>query len=242
MLKEPRIVASIIISAIVLVIGLALNSTFQKYVYRNRELSVTGSAKQVIISDLAKINLYVEAFAPTDAAAYTNNEAQMKQLLAELKRVGVADSSLSPTQKDIFPVFQTNSEGVQTQVLLGYTARRGVSISSRDVKQVQNVAATIQDLVRQGLRVSVSSPEYYYTQLGKVKVDIQSAAAADARERAKRIAEASGASLGSITSARMGVIQITPRNSVQVEDYGTNDVTTIEKEVTAVVSASFVLE
>jgi hypothetical protein len=37
----------------------------------------------------------------------------------------------------------------------------------------------------------------------------------------------------------MGVLQITPKNSNVISDYGMNDVTSIEKEITAVVSASF---
>jgi uncharacterized protein len=35
------------------------------------------------------------------------------------------------------------------------------------------------------------------------------------------------------------VLQITPKNSNQVSDYGMNDVSSIEKEITAVVNASF---
>ena len=43
-------------------------------------------------------------------------------------------------------------------------------------------------------------------------------------------------------SARMGVIQITPRLSNQISDYGVNDLSSIEKEITAVVNASFEIE
>jgi hypothetical protein len=40
----------------------------------------------------------------------------------------------------------------------------------------------------------------------------------------------------------MGVIQITPFNSTMVTDYGINDVSSIDKEITAVVSASFEID
>jgi hypothetical protein len=43
-------------------------------------------------------------------------------------------------------------------------------------------------------------------------------------------------------NARMGVLQITPINSNMVSDYGMNDVSSIQKEVTAVVNASFEIE
>jgi hypothetical protein len=60
--------------------------------------------------------------------------------------------------------------------------------------------------------------------------------------RAKKIAEATGSKLGPIRDARMGVLQITPKNSTEISDYGMNDVGSIEKEITAVINASFGLE
>ncbi|OQB37667.1 MAG: hypothetical protein BWY06_02289 [Candidatus Latescibacteria bacterium ADurb.Bin168] len=40
----------------------------------------------------------------------------------------------------------------------------------------------------------------------------------------------------------MGVFQITPRNSTMVSDYGINDTSSREKDVTAVVSVTFAVE
>jgi len=48
--------------------------------------------------------------------------------------------------------------------------------------------------------------------------------------------------LGALRQARMGVIQITPKNSTMVSDYGFNDTSSIEKEITAVVSATFEID
>lgn len=40
----------------------------------------------------------------------------------------------------------------------------------------------------------------------------------------------------------MGILQITPVNSTRVSNYGIHDVTTIKKEITGVVSATFMIE
>ena len=40
-------------------------------------------------------------------------------------------------------------------------------------------------------------------------------------------------------SARMGVFQITPINSFEISDWGTNDTSSFEKKVTAVVNVTF---
>jgi len=42
--------------------------------------------------------------------------------------------------------------------------------------------------------------------------------------------------------ADMGVLQIIPKNSADVSDYGMNDVSSIDKEIVAVVHASFEID
>jgi hypothetical protein len=93
--------------------------------------------------------------------------------------------------------------------------------------------------VEKGLDINVEQPEYLYTKLDDLKIEVQAAASKNAMERAAKIAEATGRNLGTLRSARMGVIQITPHNSNVISDLGMNDATSIEKEITAVISASF---
>ena len=45
--------------------------------------------------------------------------------------------------------------------------------------------------------------------------------------------------MGAVRSARMGVFRITPRNTVQTDDYGSFDTASREKDVTAVVGVTF---
>jgi hypothetical protein len=60
--------------------------------------------------------------------------------------------------------------------------------------------------------------------------------------RATQIAEKSGGRIGRIKNVRQGVFQITPRNSTEISDYGMNDVSAIDKDITAVVRVTFALE
>ena len=53
------------------------------------------------------------------------------------------------------------------------------------------------------------------------------------------MAKNAGSKVGRLRSARMGVFQVTPANSTMVTDYGINDTSSIEKDITSVVSVSF---
>ena len=77
----------------------------------------------------------------------------------------------------------------------------------------------------------------------KIKViEMLREAAKDAKKRAEEIASASGNKISLVRSAKMGVFQITPANSYDFSDYGSNDTTSYEKKVTAVVKADFALQ
>ena len=62
---------------------------------------------------------------------------------------------------------------------------------------------------------------------------------ADAKARAQQIAQNTGSSVGSVRTARMGVLQITPADSNEVSDSGMNDTTSLWKDITAVVNIGF---
>jgi hypothetical protein len=48
--------------------------------------------------------------------------------------------------------------------------------------------------------------------------------------------------IGSVRSARMGVLQITPADSNEVSDTGMNDTSSLEKDITAVVNVGFAVD
>ena len=96
--------------------------------------------------------------------------------------------------------------------------------------------------MERGVTLNLDAPEYHFTRLADVKMEVQARAAEDARRRAQRIAEAAGSKLGPIRRARMGVLQITPAFDHAVSGYGRNDLGTIDKVITAVAHASFSIE
>lgn len=78
---------------------------------------------------------------------------------------------------------------------------------------METISREISSLIAQGVSIEAYAPDYYYTKLDDVKMGLIEKASADARLRAEKIAVNAGAKIGSVSSARMGVFQITGANS-----------------------------
>ena len=117
-----------------------------------------------------------------------------------------------------------------------------MEVRSTDVDKIAQVSREATELINQGILVESNAPEYYYTQLGNLKIEMLAEAAKDAKQRAIQIANSTGDRIGSVRSARMGVLQITPAGSNEVSDSGMNDTSSIDKEITAVVNIGFAVD
>jgi len=115
-------------------------------------------------------------------------------------------------------------------------------VRSNDVQKIAQVAREATELINQGILIESNSPQYYYTQIGDLKIEMLGEAAKDAKVRAERIASSTGNSIGSVRSAKMGVLQITAADSTEVSDSGVYNTSTIEKDMTAVVNIGFAVD
>jgi hypothetical protein len=102
----------------------------------------------------------------------------------------------------------------------GYSLSGNVRVESRKIEQVEKMSGEITELIEKGIELNTSAPEYYYTKLNEVKIDLLAKASADAKLRAETIAKNSGSALNQISNANMGVFQITGKNSNEDYSYG----------------------
>lgn len=238
-MNKNRLIAPALIVAIAgiiatVVVAIALSSIKDN----DQSITTTGSAKQVIVSDLGVLSGTINVTGYTAKEAYQQLQESKPIVISYLKSKGFKEDVIEFQTSNTYANYHYNENGMQTGVS-SYSASQTLRVSSNDVNQIKEVSLDISSLIEQGVNFSVHSPEYYYTKLGDIKIEIQAEAAKDAMVRGERIAIATGRKLGVLRRARMGVLQITPENSNMVSDMGMNDVTSIRKEITAVVNADF---
>jgi uncharacterized protein len=131
-------------------------------------------------------------------------------------------------------------EGEDTmREVVGYELRQTVEVRSEKVDLVDKIARESTDLISQGIQLDSSDPQYIYTKIGDLKVEILAEAAKDARRRADEIAKSSGATITGVRAARMSPLQITPVFSTEISGEGINDTSSLDKAITAIVTMGF---
>lgn len=228
-----------ICAAVVLAAG-ALAGGIAKLRSGSDALEVTGSAKRTVTADYAVWKAAVSAQSPTLAAANAELKRHADAVRAWLRSNGIADSLVTskPFETEALREF---INGTETPRLAGYRLTYRLQVAGADVDQVAKLALGTGELIDQGVPLVSDPLEYLYTGLATVRKELLAEATKDAKERAVAIAGAADAGVGRIKAVRVGVFQVTPRFSTEVSDYGVNDVSAREKDVTAVVRVEFEL-
>lgn len=237
--KNNIVVAASVVMVGILLSVFMLNTTWRNNNKANQTITVTGSAKKVIVSDFGSLKGTLSVQASTAIEAYQLLKSQKPVLISFIKKQGFKEEKIKLSTITQYPIYAISSSGIQTNTILAFVYNQRVEIESDDVKKIEKLSLEISSLIESGVNFMVEMPEYHYSKLAKLKIEIQAESAKDAMIRAQKIAEATGDDIGAMRSARMGVLQITPKYSNMVSDYGINDLSSIEKEITAVVNASF---
>jgi len=206
---------------------------------QNQAISVKGSTRQRIRSDRAVWRIHLEGRGKTLPDAYAALERTVARTREFLEGRGFAAEHVALDAIDTSERFVHDAKGNATDEISSYTLTRTVTVTTGEVDRVNRAAGEVTELIQEGLHVISAAPEYVFTQLAALRIDLMAAASADARARAEKISASTGCRLGELRSAHMGVVQITAPDSTEVSGYGMYDTQTIDKDVTAVVTATF---
>ncbi len=244
MLRNSQIIIlGICIAVATIVSSVILSQGFLKVMKFTREvISVTGSAQKDIKSDYAVWSGSFSRREPSLSLAYKALQDDLSKVRSYLVSQGASENEVVATPINTETIYNKNDKGNDTNDIEAYRLSQSVEIHSKDVDKVTQLSRQSTELINQGVEFTSFSPEYFYTKLDELKIEMLAKATENAKQRAWNMAQATGNKIGFMRSAKMGVFQITPMNSTEVSDYGVNDTSSLEKRVTAVVTVSFAIE
>lgn len=234
-------------AGVALALGLVLASIIGGYSFvkgkrGDQTIVVTGSARKRIKSDLVIWRAGVSYQADTLADAYRSLSESVPRVKSYLIGKGIPDNQITISSISSQTMHARSSDGEETGQITGYSLKQELEVRSTDVDKIAKIAREATELINQGILIESMAPEYHYTKLGDLKIEMLAEAAKDAKLRAQQIAQSTGSSIGSVRTARMGVLQITAADSNEVSDSGMNDTSSLDKDITAVVNIGFAVD
>ena len=117
-----------------------------------------------------------------------------------------------------------------------------IKVKSRDVQNISKISTAITDLLGEGIGLQAGMPRYYYTQVNELKSQLLVDATKDAQMRARTLAEGSGVKLGPLRAARQGAFSVRPVDASSISEKVYDDVSSISKKVSAVVTVDYAMQ
>ena len=233
---------ALIIALAVILTGYILGNAFKnRYDYQNT-IAVTGAGKTDFESDLVVWSGYFQKKSPELKEAYAQLDSDRNIIKGYLKDKGIKDEEIVFSSVSINRDYESyyDQNGKYVSRFSGYNLEQSVSIQSNNIDQIESLSREVTELINRGVELYSNSPQYYYTNLESLKLELIAKATSDGRQLAENIATESNARLGDLQSASMGVFQIIGQNSS--EDYswgGAYNTSSRKKTATITVKLSF---
>lgn len=237
-----KTVNSLLFALAIVIAALVLGNAFVNRNTANETISVTGLSKVDFTSDLIvwEGDFNKQNYDLKTAYGQLSKDKQIIQDYLVSKGISkdqIVFSSVN-SQKNTMARYSDDGKYIGNK-FTGYTLSQTVEIQSKEVKKVEAVSREITELLYKGVQLYSRSPRYYYTKLSELKVEMISKATKNAHLRAENIADNSGAGLGKLKSAKMGVFQITGQNSTENYSWG-GALNTSSKEKTASITMKLI--
>ncbi|MDP9813471.1 uncharacterized protein YggE [Rhizobium tibeticum] len=164
---------------------------------REAVISVSGEGQASVAPDMAVLNLSVVKQAKTARSALDENNKSMNDVLAALKKAGIAERDLQTSGFSVQPQYsypQSNDGQPQSPQLIAYQVSNSLSVRVRDLSKLGVILDEAVTLgVNQGgdIQFTNDKPE-------KAMEEARKNAVANAIAKAKTLAEAADVKLGRV--------------------------------------------
>jgi hypothetical protein len=237
---------------VLLGVMVALGSIFSTYILsksivefqklQNQTIRVTGSASQNITSDSASWNIDIHTKQPTLKQGYAKLKEDNVKVKKFLLDNGIEEKDITISAISSYQEYKRFPNGNTSNEIEGYNLSEYITVKSNDINLLTDISKKVDVLIDQDVDLTSQNVEYFVSNLDDIKVKMIAEASKNAKERAKSLVKGTNGKIGVMTSAKVGVFQIVPVDSTEVNDYGINDTTSIEKKIVSTVNATFMVK
>lgn len=224
------------IGSLALILSVVIfSSAFKNRNESNNSVAVTGMAERNFESDLIVWQSQFTVKNMNLTSAYSELKKQSEATRKFLIEKGIQEPEMTFSAVEISKEYTyTSSYGNSTSTFDGYRLTQQISITSTDVPKIERISREITELINSGIEITSLAPQYYYTKLSDLKIEMLAEASKDGYVRAKTIAENGNGKLGKLINSSMGVFQIVAQNSSEDYSWGGSFNTSSKKKTATI--------
>ena len=205
-----RIKESLILAVGIIVLGLCIKSGINTFANKDRKVTVKGLAEREVNADKVTWSISTKETGNDLPALYERINEQSNKIKAFLKANGIEEKEITvnaPTVSDL-----EAREWGDNQKNFRYIINTTVTVATSKVKEVNAAIYKQGELLKQGVAIDSSYPNYEYASFQQMKPEMMAEAIKNAQKTAEQFAEASDSELGNIQTAGQGQFEIEDRD------------------------------
>jgi hypothetical protein len=225
-----------------IIVALIIGMSFKNALGHLNRIDVTGGVTQDFTSDIivAEATFKTKNIELKDAYKKLEDDRKLISDYLDDNNVPMDDVVFSSINIQKKYEYKWDDDGTKYEEFSGYLLKQSIKIESNQVLKIEGLSRDITTLIDQGIEIQSKAPYYFYSKLADLKINMIAAATKDASERAMQIANSANSSLGDLIQAKMGVFQITAKNSTEGYSWGgTHNKTSKHKTATVTMRLSY---
>ncbi len=191
-------------------LGGAIKWGIDDFVNKDRQVTVKGLAEREVPADVVTWSLSSKETGNDLPTLYESINVHAGKIKTFLKQNGLEESEIT-----VNPPAVTDLEAREwgdNQKSFRYIVTINITVSTKKVEQVRKAIFRQAELLKQGVALESSVPDYGYASFQQMKPEMMAEAIKNAQKTAEQFAEASESSLGKIQTAGQGQFEIGDRD------------------------------
>ncbi|MDE5784237.1 MAG: SIMPL domain-containing protein [Prevotella sp.] len=206
-----RIKESIIIAVGIMVMGWCIKAGIDNFTNKDRKVTVKGLAEREVPADKVTWSIGTKETGNDLPTLYERINAQAEKIKAFLKQNGLDDSEITVNPPSVSDL--EAREWGDNQKNFRYIVNTTITVSTGKVEEVNRAIFKQAELLKQGVALDSSYPDYQYASFQQMKPEMMAEAIKNAQATAEQFAEASESKLGKIQTAGQGQFEIDNRDA-----------------------------
>lgn len=205
-----RVKESIILAIGVMVMGWCVKAGIDNFTNKDRKVTVKGLAEREVPADKVTWSISTKETGNDLPTLYERINVQAGKIKAFLKQNGLEESEITVNPPSVSDL--EAREWGDNQKPFRYIVNTTITVATTKVEAVNKAIFKQAELLKQGVALDSSYPDYEYASFQQMKPEMMSEAIKNAQKTAEQFAEASESKLGKIQTAGQGQFEIENRD------------------------------